>query len=78
MYNTPSKARQASLFWDFETMLDPKHPLFKLANIVDWNMFEESFAPLYCKDNGRKAKPIRLMVGLIILKHLRIYANQVY
>jgi transposase, IS5 family len=76
MYNTPSKARQASLFWDFETMLDPKHPLFKLANIVDWNMFEESFAPLYCKDNGRKAKPIRLMVGLIILKHLRNVSDE--
>jgi len=26
---------------------------------------------LYCENNGRPAKPIRLMIGLILLKHLR-------
>ncbi len=34
-------------------------------------MFEEAFSPLYCPENGRPAKPIRLMVGLLILKHIR-------
>ncbi len=29
MYKSSSDTRQASLFWDLETMLDPKHPLFK-------------------------------------------------
>ena len=76
MYKTPSTARQASLFWELESMLDPKHPLFKLANLVDWKMFEEEFSPLYCKDNGRTAKPIRLMVGLLILKHLRNVSDE--
>lgn len=52
MYKSSSDTRQASLFWDLETMLDPKHPLFKLANLVDWVMFENTFAPLYCQDNG--------------------------
>ena len=76
MYKSPSTVRQASLFWDLESMLSPKHPLFKLANLVDWNMFEQEFAPLYCKDNGRAAKPIRLMVGLLILKHLRNVSDE--
>ena len=57
-------------------MLDSRHPLFKLANLVDWKMFEEEFASLYCKDNGRIAKPIRLMVGLLILKHLRNVSDE--
>ena len=28
------------------------------------------------KDNGRKAKPIRLMVGLIVLKHIRNFSDE--
>ena len=39
-------------------------------------MFEESFTPLYCPDNGRPAKPIRLMCGLLILKHLRNISDE--
>ena len=73
---TSSNSRQASLFWDLETMLDSKHPLFKLANMVDWSLFENSFAPLFCADNGRPPKPIRLMTGLLMLKHLRNVSDE--
>lgn len=38
MYEPSSNNRQASLFWDLGTMLDSKHPLFKLANLVDWSL----------------------------------------
>ena len=76
MYKSRSNNRQASLFWDLETMLDPKHPLFKLANMVNWSCFEEAFAPLFCSDNGRPPKPIRLMVGLLMLKHLRNVSDE--
>ena len=73
---TSSNSRQASLFWDLETMLDSKHPLFKLANMVDWSLFENSFAPLFCADNGHPPKPIRLMTGLLMLKHLRNVSDE--
>ena len=76
MYKPSSNSRQASLFWDLETMLDSKHPLFKLANMVDWSLFEKSFAPLFCADNGRPPKPIRLMTGLLMLKHLRNVSDE--
>lgn len=76
MYKPSSNSRQASLFWDLETMLDSKHPLFKLANKVDWSLIEKSFAPLFCADNGRPPKPIRLMTGLLILKHLRNVSDE--
>lgn len=62
---------QHSLFFSLESTLNHKHPLFILANKIDWEMFEREFSPLYCPDNGRPAKPIRLMVGLLILK--RVY-----
>ena len=39
-------------------------------------MFEEAFTALYCADNGRPAKPIRLMCGLLILKHLRNLSDE--
>ena len=76
MYKPSSNSRQASLFWDLETMLDSKHPLFKLANMIDWSLFEKSFAPLFCADNGRPPKPIRLMTGLLMLKHLRNVSDE--
>ena len=57
-------------------MLDSKHPLFKLANMIDWSLFEKSFAPLFCADNGRPPKPIRLMTGLLMLKHLRNVSDE--
>ena len=76
MYKPSTNSRQASLFWDLETMLDFKHPLFKLANMVDWSLFEKSFAPLFCTDNGRPPKPIRLMTGLLMLKHLRNVSDE--
>jgi len=59
---------QTSLFFSFESTLDQKHPLFVLENKIDWSVFEKAFEPLYCKDNGRPGKPIRLMVGLLMLK----------
>ena len=76
MYKPSSNSRQASLFWDLETMLDSKHPLFRLANAVDWSLFEKSFTLLFCVDNGRPPKPIRLMTGLLMLKHLRNVSDE--
>lgn len=66
---------QLNFFIPFEDTLNNKHPLFILANIVDWEMFESSFLPLYSKE-GRPAKPIRLMVGLLILKHIRNLSDE--
>lgn len=76
MYKPSSNSRQASLFWDLETMPDSKHPLFKLVNMVNRSLFEKSFAPLFCADNGRPPKPIRLMTGLLMLKHLRNVSDE--
>lgn len=49
--------------------LNPKHHLVKLAEVIDWSGLEREFMVLYSQE-GRKAKPIRLMVGLLILKQM--------
>ena len=72
-----SEAYQApSLFSGLAEMLDQTHPLFRLAGKIDWQIFDDAFEPLFCKDNGRPAKPIRLMVGLLILKHVRNLSDE--
>ena len=67
----------SGLFYSsLSVMLNQKHPLFILANQINWSVFEEAFAPLYCLNNGRPAKPIRMMAGLLILKHLRNVSDE--
>lgn len=67
---------QASFFFDFEDTLDQNHPLYILSHKVNWDLFEESFSSKYSKNMGRPAKPIRLMVGLLILKHIRNISDE--
>ncbi|MDP2414315.1 hypothetical protein [Daejeonella sp.] len=45
--------------------------MYILANQINWQLFEDSFRKHYREDFGRPAKPIRLMVALILLKHIR-------
>ncbi len=72
---TPAQ-HQGTLFSSLSDILDQRHPLYILSGKIDWQRFEKAFAPLYCADNGRPAKPIRLMVGLLILKHLRNISDE--
>ena len=57
-------------------MLNQTHPLYKLADKIDWEKFDTAFRPLYRQHNGRPSKPIRLMCGLLILKHLRNLSDE--
>ena len=56
-------------------MLDSNDPLIALADTINWGTFDESFAQYY-SDEGRPAKPIRLMVGLLILKQLENLSDE--
>ncbi len=76
MLKQSKKKRQISLFFSLKETLDQKHPLFILTEKINWQQFEDAFSPLYCSNNGRPALPIRLMVGLLILKHLRNISDE--
>lgn len=49
--------------------LDPRQPLKQLAEKLPWAEFEQAFGRYYSAD-GRPAKPVRLMVGLLLLKQM--------
>ena len=70
-------SKQLSMFSSLEDMLSHQHPLFQLSNKINWECFENAFSPLYCSTNGRPAHPIRLMCGLLILKHLRNVSDEI-
>lgn len=72
----PKPIDQGSLFFNFEDTLNQTHPLYILANKIDWLLFEEAFLPLYSQNKGRPGKPIRLMVGLLVLKHVRNVSDE--
>lgn len=64
------KSSQLDLFnARFEQLLNHDHPLFILADKLDWQRFELAFDECYSSDMGAPAKAIRLMVGLHYLKH---------
>ncbi len=66
---------QLGFYSTFEEQLSHIHPLYILANKINWNIFEEAFSKLYSEE-GRPAKPIRLMVSLLILKHIRNISDE--
>ena len=49
-----------SLFSNLSDMLNQSHPLYRLADKIDWGKFETAFQPLYCQDNGRQANPFNV------------------
>ena len=50
-------------------LLDSTHPLFVLANRMDWSRFETKFGIHFAENSGRPALATRLMVGLEYLKY---------
>lgn len=70
MHAKASAAQQSSfLLPTLAEQLDPRQPLKKLADTLPWEKFEQAFGALYSVE-GRPAKPVRLMVGLLLLKQM--------
>jgi IS5 family transposase len=61
--------RQTSLHeFVWHQSLQPDHELLRLAATIDWDAMTDRLR-IYYKVRGRGAKPVRLMVGLMVLKH---------
>ncbi len=54
---------QIGFYSTFEEQLNHSHPLYILANHLEWNVFEEVFKKQYSATQGKPAKLIRLMVS---------------
>ena len=75
----PKKRRAESSEQLFEqrldAMLDQRQRLYRLANVLPWDEFEKHFSELY-STKGRPGLPIRLMVGLLLLKQLENLSDE--
>lgn len=67
---------QVGMFNSLSEQLDQKHPLYILSNKINWQLFEDDFSKHYSSKMGAPSKPIRLMVSLLILKHLRNLSDE--
>lgn len=50
-------------------LLNPEHPLYVLAERMDWSQFDSAIDACYAEELGRPGVNTRLMVGLLYLKH---------
>jgi IS5 family transposase len=76
MKGKPPDTSQFNLYrQQLENLINPKHPLCKLAKRIPWDELENDFADLY-HQTGRPAKPIRLMMSLLILKQLHNLSDE--
>ena len=66
----------SSLFGNLSDMLNQSCQLYELADKIDWRRFDDAFLSLYCQNNGRPGNPIRLMYGMLILKHLHNLSDE--
>lgn len=67
--NSPNHDQQSFLYQGLKEILNPKEPLYQLSEKIPWLELEKAFTKYYI-DFGRPAKPIRLMVSLMLLKQM--------
>ena len=67
--NSPDPNQASFLFNGLREQLNPRHPIYQPSEHIDWSSLEDGFVRLYSR-RGRPAKPVRLMVSLLLLKQL--------
>ena len=59
--------------------LNPKHEMMILSRLIPWDSLEVEFADLYQSNvnvGGQPPKPIRLMIGILLLQHLHNLSDE--
>lgn len=51
------------------SLINLEHPLVKLAELIDWEVFQVQWAGFFPSKTGRPATPPRLIAGLLYLQH---------
>ena len=73
--NSPDSNQPSFLLPSLKEQLDPNHPIYQLNERINWSEIEEDFKKLY-SHTGRPAKPVRLMVSLLLLKQLEDLSDE--
>ena len=66
---SPDSSQTSFLMNGLCEQLNPRHSIYQLSKIIDWESLENDFTRLYSR-RGRPAKPVRLMISLLLLKQL--------
>ena len=72
---SPDSNQPSFLLPSLKEQLDPNHPIYQLNERINWSVIEEDFKKLY-SHTGRPAKPVRLMVSLLLLKQLEDLSDE--
>lgn len=71
----PDKQQLHLLKQHLENLINPGHPLCRLAKSIPWDDLEKHFGKHY-HYSGRPSKPIRLMISLLVLKQLHDLSDE--
>lgn len=71
----PSSGRNDLFRERLDAIINPRHPLARLSELMAWSRFDEAFGGFY-HPVGRRAKPTRLTVGLHYLKHVHDLSDE--
>lgn len=58
--------------------LNPSNELLQLTTLIVWSSLEEEFAIIHIDQElgGQPPKPVRLMVGLLLLQHMHNLSDE--
>lgn len=71
MVGKKEKNPQLNMFQvPLKQFINESHELVGLSRKIDWESLEKDLIVYYCEDNGRPGIPIRLIVGVIMLRRM--------
>lgn len=56
--------------------LNPIHPLYRMSEIIDWDMLDNELQPCFNSAMGAPGTPTRLISGLFMLQHCYGYSDE--
>ncbi len=65
----PMPAAAESFRFRLDAQINLRHPLVRLAGLIDWAEIERTFGACFTSSRGRPALPPRLVAGLLYLQH---------
>ncbi len=78
MYTTPDKDQPSLLDFNqpLELRMNLNNQWVQLAARVSWEVFEEKYGTLFLSGTGNVAKPLRLVLGSLIIQNRFQYSNR--
>jgi IS5 family transposase len=58
------------------SQINPSHELCQLSKSIEWEFYEKEFAGYFVDKIGAPGKPVRLIVGILMLQHMYGYSDE--